>query len=130
MKKALLIIISLAVLFFLSSRIWKDLQTYRLLTSEVENLEQTKANMEEEKEKLAALLTEKDQEGTLEDKARSMLGFKKSGEEVIMVLAPDGTTLVGTSTAETTVAPDIGKSESLFVRFSRVWYNFLDWLQN
>ena len=43
-------------IFLFSSRIREDLQTYQLLTDEVKSLEQTKGNIEKEKEKTEQLL--------------------------------------------------------------------------
>ena len=86
MKKLLFIIVSLAFIFFFASRIKEDLHRYRLLTDEVKSLEQTKSNIEKEKEKREQLLENEKHEEALEQAARLMLGFKKSGEEVIMIL--------------------------------------------
>jgi len=48
MKKFLLIIISFTLVFFFFPRMKEDLQRYRLLTEESENLEQTKTNLMKE----------------------------------------------------------------------------------
>ena len=125
MKKLLLIIISLALIFFFSSRIREDLQRYRLLTDEVKSLEQTKSNIEKEREKTEQLLEKEKQEETLEQAARLMLGLKKSGEEVIMILptedSSDSELQISTSSD-----PLPEKSfNSFFSKISQIWYNLI-----
>ena len=88
MKKFLLITVCLALIFFFSLRIKGDLQMYRLLTDESKDLKQTKSSLTKEKEKLEQLLEEGKGEEVLEQTARLMLGLKKEGEDVIMVLPP------------------------------------------
>ena len=126
MKKFFLIIISLALIFFFSSRIKEDWQRYRLLTDEVKSLEQTKSNIQKEKEKTQQLLEKEEQEDVLEQEARLMLGLKKSGEEVIMVLPPKDSSDVLELQNSTSSDPLPEKSfDSFFSKISQIWYNLI-----
>lgn len=90
MKKFLLIIVIFAIAFFLLSRMKEDWQTYQSLTDEEESLGQKKENLEQEQQRLEKVLEEESQKEALEKEARLMLGLKKEGEKVIMVLPPEG----------------------------------------
>jgi len=125
MKKLLIIIISLALIFFFSLRIKEDLQTYRLLSDEVKSLEQTKSNIEKEKEKTKQLLKEEKQEETLEQEARLMLGLKKSGEEVIMVLPPKNSSDSELQISTSSDSSFKESSNSFFSKISQIWYNLI-----
>ena len=123
MKKFLLIIISFALIFLFSSRIKEDLLRYRLLTEESEDLKQTKSNLIKEKEKLEQLLEEGKREEALEQTARLMLGLKKEGEDVIMVLPPkdsfDSEIQISTSSESEEF------SNSFFSKIVQIWYNLI-----
>ena len=123
MKKFLLITVCLALIFFFSLRIKGDLQMYRLLTDESKDLEQTKSSITKEKEKLEQLLEEGKREEALEQTARSMLGLKKEGEEVVMVLPPkdsfDSELQISTSSE-----PE-ESSNSFFAKIVQIWYNLI-----
>ncbi len=126
MKKLLIIIISLALIFFFSLRIREDLQRYQLLTDEVKSLEQTKGNIEKEREKTEQLLEKEKQEETLEQAARLMLGLKKSGEEVIMVLPIKDSSDVLELQNSTSSDPLPEKPfNSFFSKISQIWYNLI-----
>lgn len=90
MKKFLLIIVIFAIAFFLLLRIKGDWQTYQSLTDEAESLGQKKESLEQEQQRLEQVLEEGRQEEASEKEARLMLGLKKEGEKVIMVLPPEG----------------------------------------
>lgn len=126
MKKFFFIIISLALIFFFSSRIKEDLQRYRLLTDEVKSLEQTKSNIQKEKEKTQQLLEKEKQEETLEQTARLMLGLKKSGEEVIMILPTKDSSNVLENQNSSSSNPLLEKPfNSFFSKISQIWYNLI-----
>jgi len=126
MKKLFLIIISLALIFFFSSRIREDWQRYRLLTDEVKGLEQRKENIEKEKEKVEQLLEEEKQEETFEQEARLMLGLKKSGEEVIMVLPTNNSSNVVEQQNSTSSDPLLEKPSNSFIsKISQIWYSLI-----
>ncbi|MCK4805795.1 MAG: hypothetical protein KAS91_01255 [Candidatus Pacebacteria bacterium] len=130
MKKLLLIIISLALIFLFSLRIREDLQTYRLLTDEVKSLEQTKSNIEQEKEKAEQLLEKEKQEEVLEQATRLMLGLKKSGEEVIMVLpTKDSSDVSGYQNSTSSNSFPEKSFNSFFSKISQIWYNLIEKLK-
>ena len=125
MKKFLLITVCLALIFFFSLRIKGDLQMYRLLTDESESLEQTKSSLTKEKEKLEQLLEEGKREKALEQTARLMLGLKKEGEEVIMVLPPKDSSdsELQISTSSNSLSEE--SSNSFFSKIIQIWYNLI-----
>jgi cell division protein FtsB len=125
MKKFLLITVCLFLVFFFSLRIKEDLQRYRLLTDESKNLEQTKSSLTKEKEKLEQLLEEGKQEEALEQTARLMLGLKKKGEEVIMVLPPKDSSNFELSISTSSDSLSEKSSNSFFTKISQIWYNLI-----
>jgi len=126
MKKFLLITVCLALIFFFSLRIKGDLQMYQLLIDESEGLAQTNSSLTKEKEKLEQLLEEGKREEALEQTARLMLGLKKEGEEVIMVLPPkdssDSELQISTSSNSLSEKP----SNFLFSKITQIWYNLIE----
>jgi len=123
MKKFLLITVCLTLVFFFSLRIKGDLQTYQLLIDESEDLEQTKSNLIKEKEKLEQLLEKGKGEESLEQTARLMLGLKKEGEDVIMVLPPKDS-----SDSEIQISTSFEPEESsnsFFSKIVQIWYNLI-----
>lgn len=126
MKKILFIIISLVFIFFFSLRIIEDFQRYQLLTNEVKSLEQRKSSIEKEKEKIEQLLQEEKQEEALEQAARLMIGLKKSGEKVIMVLPIKDTSNIAEFQNSTSSDSLPEKSfNSFFSKISQIWYNLI-----
>ena len=125
MKKFLLITVCFFLVFFFSLRIKEDLQRYRLLTDESKNLEQTKSSLTKEKEKLEQLLEEGKQEEALEQTARLMLGLKKKGEEVIMVLPPKDSSNFELSISTSSDSLSEKSSNSFFTKISQIWYNLI-----
>ena len=125
MKKFLLITVCLFLVFFFSLRIKEDLQRYRLLTDESKNLEQTKSSLIKEKEKLDQLLEEGKQEEALEQTARLMLGLKKKGEEVIMVLPPKDSSNFELPISTSSDSLSEKSSNSFFTKISQIWYNLI-----
>ena len=124
MKKFLLIIISFALIFLFSSRIKEDLLRYRLLTEESEDLKQTKSNLIKEKEKLEQLLEEGKREEALEQTARLMLGLKKEGEDVIMVLPPKDSSDFELQISTSSEFEE--SSNSFFSKIVQIWYNLIE----
>ena len=125
MKKFLLITVCLFLVFFFSLRIKEDLQRYRLLTDESKNLEQTKGSLIKEKEKLEQLLEEGKQEEALEQTARLMLGLKKKGEEVIMVLPPKDSSDFELPISTSSDFLSEKSSNSFLTKISQIWYNLI-----
>ena len=124
MKKFLLITVCLALVFFFSLRIKGDLQMYRLLTDESESLEQTKNSLTKEKEKLEQLLEEGKREEALEQTARLMLGLKKEGEDVIMVLPPKDSSDFELQISTSSEFEE--SSNSFFSKIVQIWYNLIE----
>ena len=126
MKKFLLITVCLALIFFFSLRIKGDLQMYQLLINESESLAQTNSSLTKEKERLEQLLEEGKREEALEQTARLMLGLKKEGEEVVMVLPPknssDSDFQISTSSSPLSKEP----YNSLFSKITQIWYNLIE----
>lgn len=86
MRKIFLIIICIIVIIFLGRRIPGEWQKHQLLTEEVESLENKKENLTQEQQRLEEFLETGTQEEILEREVRSMLGYKKEGEQVILVV--------------------------------------------
>jgi len=126
MKKIFLIIISFALIFFFSVRIKEDLQRYRLLTDEAKSLEKTKSNIQKEEEKTQQLLEKEKQEEILEQQVRLMLGLKKSGEEVIMVLPINDSSNVVEQQNGTSSHSLVEESSNSFIsKISQIWYSLI-----
>lgn len=124
MKKFLLIIVIFAIASFLLLRMKEDWQTYQLLTDEAESLEQKKESLEQEQQRLEQILEEGRQEEAWEKEARLMLGLKKEGEKVIMVLPPKGLS----NDSEVSISPDtddlIQKTAGSFLsKVFQIWYD-------
>lgn len=128
MKKFLLISISIVLVFFLSQRIKEDWQRHQLLTEEVSSLESRKENLLREQERLEQLLEQGSQEDLLEKEARSMLGFKKEGEEVVLVVPPSTNNEVLVNESSGFSATLVSQNNFLSV-FSQFWYNLLEKLK-
>jgi len=127
MKKSLLILIGILIIFFLAQRIPEEWQRHRLLTEEVSNLEMRKESLTKEQEKLEQLLETGTQEELLEREARLMLGYKKEGEQVILVIPPT-INEEGIETATNSVSDlsaSLSLNNDLLSRFSRFWYNLM-----
>jgi len=126
MKKFLLITVCLALIFFFSLRIKGDLQMYQLLIDESEGLAQTNSSLTKEKERLEQLLEEGKREEALEQTARLMLGLKKEGEEVIMVLPPKDSS--GSELQISTSSNSLSEESSnfLFSKITQIWYNLIE----
>jgi len=128
MKKFLLISISIILVFFLSQRIKEDWQRYQLLTEEVSGLESRKENLEREQERLEQLLEQGDQEELLEKEVRSMMGFKKEGEEVVLIV-PSGIKNGLLVNENTELSATLVSQDNFLSAFSQFWYNLLEKLK-
>jgi cell division protein FtsB len=128
MKKFLLISISIILVFFLSQRIKEDWQRYQLLTEEVSGLESRKENLEREQERLEQLLEQGDQEELLEKEVRSMMGFKKEGEEVVLIV-PSGIKNGLLANENTELSATLVSQDNFLSAFSQFWYNLLEKLK-
>ena len=126
MKKFLLITVCLALIFFFSLRIKGDLQMYRLLTDESKDLKQTKSSLTKEKEKLEQLLEEGKGEEVLDQTARLMLGLKKEGEDVIMILPPKDSSDPDLQISTSSNSLSEESSNFLFSKITQIWYNLIE----
>ncbi|MDD3491401.1 MAG: septum formation initiator family protein [Candidatus Pacebacteria bacterium] len=126
MKKFFLILISVFVIFFLAKRIPEEWQRHRLLTSEVENLEMKKQGLLEEEERLAQVLETGTQEEILEREARLMLGYKKEGEQVVLVIPSTNNTEEIATTSEEGLSASIRLGDNVISKFSQFWHNLIE----
>ncbi|MFA5360421.1 MAG: septum formation initiator family protein [Candidatus Paceibacterota bacterium] len=126
MKKFLLILISIVIVFALAQRIQDDWQKYKLLTEEVSDLESKKENLLKERERLEQLLEQGSQKDLLEREARSMLGFKKEGEEVILVIPPTNNIESATDSVSLDLSVSSSTQDSFLSNIFGIWYNFLE----
>ncbi|MDD3098389.1 MAG: septum formation initiator family protein [Candidatus Pacebacteria bacterium] len=123
MKKFLLILISIVLVLLLSQRIKDDWQRHQLLTEEVSNLELRQENLLKEQKRLEQLLEQGNQDELLEREVRSMLGFKKEGEEVILVLPPTNNKELINESPE--LSATLVSSNTFFSAISQFWYDLL-----
>ncbi|MDD3488199.1 MAG: septum formation initiator family protein [Candidatus Pacebacteria bacterium] len=126
MKKFLLILISVFVIFFLAKRIPEEWQRHRLLTSEVENLEMKKQGLLEEEERLGQVLETGTQEEILEREARLMLGYKKEGEQVVLVIPSTNNTEEIATTSERELSASMSLGNDIISKFSQFWHNLIE----
>jgi len=126
MKKFFLILISVFVIFFLAKRIPEEWQRHRLLTSEVENLEMKKQGLLEEEERLAQVLETGTQEEILEREARLMLGYKKEGEQVVLVIPSTNNTEEIATTSERELSASMSLGNDIISKFSQFWHNLIE----
>ncbi|MDD5722091.1 MAG: septum formation initiator family protein [Candidatus Pacebacteria bacterium] len=126
MKKFLLILISIFVIFFLAKRIPEEWQRHRLLTSEVENLEMKKQGLLEEEERLGQVLETGTQEEILEREARLMLGYKKEGEQVVLVIPSTNNTEEIATTSERELSASMSLGNDIISKFSQFWHNLIE----
>lgn len=122
--KRILFIISIIILFILLSlRFYRDYFQYRLLKIEVERLTQQYNNTKQEREKLEKLQQEGSQTDILEKWARTILGMKKQGEEIILITPINNIHEVSTTTS--TLPFNYSSSNFSFVApLFKIWYNF------
>ena len=129
MKKLLLILISIVIIVVFAQRIWEDWQRYQLLAEEVGNLELKKENLLKEKSRLERLLEEGSREELLEKEARSMLGFKKEGEEVVLIIPPTNNIESATNSASSDSSVFLNSQNSFLSNLSQLWYTLLEKLK-
>ncbi|MDD5760508.1 MAG: septum formation initiator family protein [Candidatus Pacebacteria bacterium] len=129
MKKFLLILISIVIVIILAQRIQGDWQRYKLLTEEFSDLESKKENLLKEQARLEQLLEQGSQKELLEKEARSMLGFKKEGEEVVLIIPSTNNTESATDSVSSTLSSSSSAQNSLLSNLSEIWYNFLEKLR-
>ena len=127
MKKTFLIIICIIVVIFLGRRIPEEWSRHQLLTEEVASLENKKENLTQEQQRLEGLLETGTQEEILEREARSMLGYQKEGEQVILVMPANNNEKnfeIATS-SDTDVLVATSSNSNLGFKLSLFWQSLL-----
>ena len=89
MSKYLLIIALILASVFFGFKIKENYALHQYLKAEVQELEARKQNILKEKESLEQNLKAEERDKSLEREARLMLGLKKEGEKVILVIPPE-----------------------------------------
>lgn len=92
----ILIVVNLTILFFLSFNFIKGYNRNRELNVEIKKLEAMAKEVEAKNLDILNLAKYLDTEEFLENEARVKLGFKKPGEEAIVVDMPDGASATST----------------------------------
>jgi len=117
-----LILIAIIFLGSLFYQLFQEYKRYELLRKEVSELVKKEKQISEEIKNLEMIKSESNLLEKLEKEARLMLGFKKAGEEVILVVPPKETT---TSIFESTSSEAEIKENSFLKKIINLWYNFL-----
>ena len=86
MKKILFSLLIFTLIIILGLRIKEDWSRYRILKNEVNELITKDISLSEEEKRLERLKEEGSKLEVLEREAREMLGLKKQGENVVLVL--------------------------------------------
>ncbi|MGC8880906.1 MAG: septum formation initiator family protein [Minisyncoccia bacterium] len=121
-RNFLLLILLVFLLGGLFYRLFEDYKRHQLLKKDFLELVKKEQQLKEEIKNLEMIKSESNLLERLEKQARLMLGFKKEGEEVILVVPPKEnqiSPLTSTSTKETT------KSSGLLENLKNLWYNIL-----
>ncbi len=118
MKKILIIVICLLLSALLAISLKNSWKKNRILQEELSILEKQKFNLIEEQGELKQIMEEGKIEENLEREARLTLGFKKEGEEVILIVPPS---LVTSSVATSSPQQSVRFSLS---NIKQIWYNF------
>lgn len=88
-KKVLLIVILAGFLLFLVMSGWRIYKRKALLNSRIQELEQEIQALQEKNQALKIQISETETESYWEERLRQQ-GYKKPGEEVAVVLPPEG----------------------------------------
>jgi len=121
MKRILFIILIIILLVLIGIRLYRDYSQYRLLKQEVERLTLQQKNLQQEKEKLEKLQQAGSKAEILEKWARTIMGMKKEGEEVVLVTPVININETTNSTSTLTAT----SSNSFIVKVKEIWYDFL-----
>jgi len=99
--------------------LYQDVKRRNILLTEKKNLEQRLAAFIAEKENLTNQLKNINQSTVLEDEARTMLGMKKPGEKVVILVPPK------TSQIDTNIEKK-GVFNQILTWFRNIWQNLAD----
>lgn len=126
-RNFLLIIVLIFLLGGLFYRLFEDYRRHQILKRDFLELLKKEQQLKEEIKNLEMIKSESNLLERLEKQARLMLGFKKEGEEVILVVPPKEnplTPLTSTSTEE------IIKPSGFLEGLKNLWYNILKLLRS
>lgn len=119
MKHSALIIISLLVLILVSFNISSLIRKNRLLKEDLARLTQRALTTQQEKSRLTNLIKEGETQAEKEREVRLMLGYKKKGEKVVLVVPPS--TISSSSVESTSSSPSL--TTNLLSFWKQTWYN-------
>ena len=85
-----------------------------------------KQGLLEEEERLAQVLETGTQEEILEREARLMLGYKKEGEQVVLVIPSTNNTEEIATTSEEGLSASIRLGDNVISKFSQFWHNLIE----
>lgn len=127
MKRFFLILLIFSLVIILGLRIKEDWSRYRILKDEVNELIAKNIRLSEEEKRLERLKEEGSKAEVLEREAREMLGLKKEGENVVLILPLNNQVQKNETTTEGIVLPEHLK---IFIaQIIHLWYNFKTWFK-
>ena len=117
MKYLIWIIIGLVVLIAVTTNIYSLIKKHRILRDNLQQLTQQKLAAQQEKSRLTNIIQEGQTKEEKEKEARIMLGYKKKGERVVLV--------VPSSSSEPKVTSEVssGSKKSHISFWKQIWYN-------
>lgn len=117
MKYLIWIIIGLVVLIAVTTNIYSLIKKHRILRDNLQQLTQQKLAAQQEKSRLTNIIQEGQTKEEKEKEARIMLGYKKKGERVVLV--------VPSSSSKPKVASQVSSDskESHIFFWKQIWYN-------
>ncbi|MGB9681086.1 MAG: septum formation initiator family protein [Minisyncoccia bacterium] len=125
MAKYFLFLSLIILTIFFGYRLKGLYENYQYLKGEVSELEQKKNYLLKEKELLEKNLTI-DKERALEREARVMLGLKKEGEKVILVIPPKEGNQKNSFSKNN---PPLNATLEKVSLWQKIWYNLLNFLK-
>ncbi len=125
MKRFFLILLIFSLIIILGLRIKDDWSRYRILKNEVNELITKEIRLSEEEKRLERLKEEGSKTEVLEREAREMLGLKKEGENVVLILPLNNQVQNNETTTKEIILPEHLK---IFIaQIIHLWYNFKSW---
>lgn len=119
-----ILIISLLILFFLSLRSFDMWSSRHQFDREITDLKRQIIDLKRENENLITLMESWETDSRLELEARTKLGLKKPGEEVVVVAREE----IGGNWSETPISElindQISAKESFLNNFKKWWHYF------
>jgi hypothetical protein len=122
MKRFFLILLIFSLIIILGLRIKDDWSRYRILKNEVNELITKEIRLSEEEKRLERLKEEGSKTEVLEREVREMLGLKKEGENVVLILPLNNQIQNQETTTQEIVSSKHLKI--LIAQIIKVWYNF------